>query len=287
MTQQHYLGIIGGSGLYSLDLFKDVREVIIKTPYGDPSAPLRVGRVGSREIVFLARHGDGHIHNPSEVNYRANIWALKKFGVTRILSVSAVGSLREEIVPGHFVAVDQFIDRTKKRAGTFFENGIVAHVSFAHPVSSTLHAMIQEACRVNDVVCHKSGTYVCMEGPQFSTVAESRFHQSIGGDVIGMTNMPEAKLAREAEIDYATLALSTDYDCWHPHHDSVTSEQIIAVLTANIKNAQRVVATMAEMVDPDLPCDCAGALKNAIFTKRELISDVVKERLRPILAPYI
>ncbi len=286
MANKQYIGVIGGSGLYQMDTFELVEKKQIITPFGKPSGPLCLGRLSGKEIVFLARHGEGHVLNPSEINFRANIWALKSIGVSAIFSVSAVGSLKEEIVPGHMVVPDQFFDRTKARASTFFENGIVAHVGFAHPMSGYLRGLLITACEKVGVTCHPRGTYVCMEGPQFSTLAESEFYRSINADVIGMTNLQEAKLAREAEIDYATLALSTDYDCWHPGHDSVTTDQIIAVLHANIANAQKILSVAVANFEDEHPLENANALKNAILTDRSKISKEVVERLKPILGKY-
>lgn len=237
------IGIIGGSGLYEATGLEDVRTVSIDTPYGPPSDTLSIGRVAGHdaELVFLPRHGRGHRLLPSEVNYRANIWALKKLGVAWVVSVSAVGSLQEEVVPGHVVVIDQFIDRTKARASTFFGDGAVGHVAFGDPVCGALRGVLLEAARAESAVVHDGGTYVCMEGPAFSTRAESELYRSWGARVIGMTNLPEAKLAREAGLSYATLAMATDYDCWHEGHDDVTVEQVIAVLQANVALARRIV----------------------------------------------
>jgi 5'-methylthioadenosine phosphorylase len=237
------IGIIGGSGLYEASGLENVRTVSIDTPYGPPSDTLSIGRVAGHdaELVFLPRHGRGHRLLPSEVNYRANIWALKKLGVAWVVSVSAVGSLQEEVVPGHVVVIDQFIDRTKARASTFFGDGAVGHVAFGDPVCGALRGVLLEAARAESAVVHDGGTYVCMEGPAFSTRAESELYRSWGARVIGMTNLPEAKLAREAGLSYATLAMATDYDCWHEGHDDVTVEQVIAVLQANVALARRIV----------------------------------------------
>lgn len=280
------LAIIGGSGLYQMDDFQLEESKDITTPFGKPSGPLMCGKLAGVPVVFLARHGEGHLINPSQINFRANIWALKSIGVQAILSVSAVGSLRGEIEPGHMVMIDQFIDRTKARPSTFFENGIVAHVGFAHPISALLKNILIESCDELGITNHKKGTYVCMEGPQFSTEAESHWYRSMGADVIGMTNLQEAKLAREAEIDYATLALSTDYDCWHPEHDSVTTDQIIQTLTQNISNAQKILAVAVKKYDRNADHDAKDALKNAILSNKKMISNEVKERLKPILAKY-
>lgn len=281
-----HIAVIGGSGLYKMEGFELAREIEVETPFGRPSGPLGVGKLAGKDVVFLARHGAGHVVNPSEIPFRANVWALKSLGVRAVFSVSAVGSLKEEIKPGHMVVIDQFFDRTKGRASTFFERGIVAHVGFAKPVSAYLRELLIAACRDEGATCHESGTYVCMEGPQFSTIAESEFYRFIKADVIGMTNLQEAKLCREAEIDYATLALSTDYDCWHPHHDSVTTEQVIAVMTENVAKAQRIVAHAVAAFDAKRPLESENALKNAIMTDRSKVGKDVIERLRPVIGKY-
>lgn len=285
MSEPH-LAIIGGSGLYKMDGIEPIKTLSVKTPFGNPSSPLFVGRLSGRDVVFLARHGEGHLINPSEINFRANIWALKSVGVKAIFSVSAVGSLKEEIQPGHMVVIDQFFDRTKARPSTFFENGIVAHVGFAKPVSDYLRGILIAACRDEKAVVHERGTYVCMEGPQFSTKAESEFYRSLNAAVIGMTNLQEAKLAREAEIDYATLALSTDYDCWHPHHDAVTTDQVVAVMQRNVSLAQRILVRAAAAFDPSRAPESFGVVGNAILSDRTKISRDVVERLKPILGRY-
>lgn len=281
-----YLGVIGGSGLYAMKAFDLKQKITVDTPFGLPSGPLCVGELNGVNVIFLARHGEGHVLNPSEINFRANIWALKKHGVKAIFSVSAVGSLKEEIKPGQMVAVDQFLDFTKRRVATFFENGIVAHVGFGRPTSSYLRGLLVDACRDLSLTCHERGTYVCMEGPQFSTMAESHFYRSLGADVIGMTNVQEAKLAREAEMDYATLALSTDYDCWHPDHDHVTTEQIIQTLHANIENSQKIISAAVKKFDFGRKLEAEDVLKNAIATDRAKISGDVVERLKPIIGKY-
>ncbi|HXB62819.1 MAG TPA: S-methyl-5'-thioadenosine phosphorylase, partial [Acidobacteriaceae bacterium] len=246
--QQAEIGIIGGSGLYAMPGLSNTREERISTPFGEPSDAFVLGDLEGRKVVFLARHGRGHKLLPSELNFRANIYALKTLGVERILSVSAVGSLKEEHKPTDFVVPDQFIDRTYARVSTFFGDGIVAHVGFGDPVCATVASVLKQACDAVGVVGKSGGTYVCMEGPQFSTRAESNLYRSWGADVIGMTNLQEAKLAREAELCYLTVAMVTDYDCWHPHHDSVTVDQIVAVLLKNAENATKVVrATVAAM----------------------------------------
>jgi len=281
-----YIGIIGGSGIYSIKDFELSEKLDIDTPYGKTSSSLMVGKLAGVNVIFLTRHGEGHVYNPSEINFRANIWALKKAGVKAIFSVSAVGSLKEEIRPGDMVVIDQFLDRTRLRQSTFFEKGIVVHVNFAHPISNYLKDILAESCKELDLTCHNGGTYVCMEGPQFSTLAESNFYRSFGASVIGMTNLQEAKLAREAEIDYATLALSTDYDCWHPGHDQVTTEQVLKVLKANAENSQKILIKAVQKFDFDKKLEAEGTLKNAILTNREYIKPDVIERLQPIIGKY-
>ncbi len=286
------IGVIGGSGLYKMAGLEDVREVSPSTPYGAPSSPLVIGRlpdVPGVELVFLARHGIGHRFNPSEVPYRANIFAMKSVGVSWIISVSAVGSLEEAVVPGHVVLIDQFIDRTKGvRASTFFENGIVAHVSFGDPVCGTLRGMLLAAAREVGATVHDGGTYVCMEGPAFSTRAESMLYRSFGARVVGMTNVPEAKLAREAEISYATLAMSTDYDCWHEGHDDVSVEQVIAVVQANVALAQEIVrAAIPRIAAHAGPCPQADALRGAIMSDLGLLSAERRAALAPLIGKYL
>lgn len=286
MTTSKYIGIIGGSGLYAIEGFGQDQRLNVKTPYGDPSSPLTTGKLNGVPVAFLTRHGEGHLYNPSEINFKANIWAMKKVGVNAIFSVSAVGSLKGEIHPGHLLVVDQFYDRTRFRPSTFFEKGLVAHVSMAHPVSNYLRGLLIEACREALVTVHEKGTYVCMEGPQFSSQAESQSYRNLGASVIGMTNMPEAKLAREAEIDYATLALVTDFDCWHPDHDHVTTDQVVAVVKANVRNAQKVLSLAVKKFDFTHPLETEGILKNAIMTHREYVTKEVIERLEPIVGKY-
>lgn len=281
-----YLAIIGGSGLYQMQNFELAEKREVDTPFGLPSSALHFGKLSGVDVVFLARHGEGHVLNPSEVNYRANIWALKFIGARAIFSVSAVGSLREDIVPGHMVIPDQFFDRTKARPSTFFENGIVAHVSFAHPFSGYLCGLLRQSCVETGVTHHFGGTYVCMEGPMFSTRAESQFYRSLNASVIGMTNLQEAKLAREAEMDYATLALSTDYDCWHEDHDAVTTDQVLAVIRANVQKAQKILANVVTKFDFARTLESESVLKNAIMTDRKKIAPEVVERLKPILEKY-
>jgi 5'-methylthioadenosine phosphorylase len=281
------LGVIGGSGLYEMPGLERVREVHVKTPFGDPSDALIEGWLGDQQLFFLPRHGRGHRFTPTEVPYRANIWALKSLGVTDIVSVSAVGSMREDIHPGDMVLVDQFIDRTVSRPRTFFERGIVAHVGFADPVSHRVHSALKRACERVHVRHHFSGAYVCIEGPQFSTRAESHtFRTWPNVAVIGMTNLPEARLAREAEIPYATLALATDYDCWHEAHDAVTVEQVVATLHANIANAQKIIRAIAAD-PPHGACPSQDALKYAIMTAPTAISPEARQRLALFLDKYM
>src|SRR5437868_267904 len=266
------LGIIGGSGIYDLPGLEGVREEVVASPWGEPSAPLRRGTLAGLPIVFLPRHGKGHVYSPSDINYRANIDVLKRAGVTDLISLSACGSFREELPPGTFVIVDQFVDRTHKRESSFFGKGCVAHVSMAHPVSPRLRIHIAAAAEAEGIAVVRGGTYVCMEGPQFSTLAESLTYKNLGYSVIGMTNMPEAKLAREAEICYATVAMVTDFDCWHPDHDAVTVQDIIRVLTANAEKAARLVGRLArDFPREHEPCPIGSdrALDNALITAPE------------------
>jgi 5'-methylthioadenosine phosphorylase len=263
------LGIIGGSGIYDLPGLEKVRQKKIKSPWGEPSAPLRIGEIAGLPVVFLARHDKGHRLSPSDINYRANIDVLKRAGVTDLVSLSACGSFKEELPPGTFVLIDQFVDRTHKRESSFFGKGCVAHVSMAHPVSPRLRIHLAAAAEAEGLRVVRDGTYVCMEGPQFSTLAESLTYKQLGYSVIGMTNMPEAKLAREAEICYATVAMVTDYDCWHPDHDAVTVQDIIKVLTANADKAKRLVARLAQDFPREHePCPIGSdrALDTALIT---------------------
>ncbi len=282
------IGIIGGSGLYSMPGLTDIHEAKIETPYGDPSDSFILGTLEGRQVAFLARHGRGHTILPSELNFRANIYAMKSLGVERILSVSAVGSLKEEHKPTDFVVADQFIDRTYLRTSTFFGQGVVGHVAFGDPVCPVVADAAVSACDTVGVVGKKGGTYVCIEGPQFSTKAESNLYRSWGADVVGMTNLQEAKLAREAEICYATVAMVTDYDCWHPHHDSVTIDQIVAVLHQNAENAAKVVrATVAALPTGSRACACANAAQFAILTQPAAIPAEAKERLKLLFGKYL
>jgi 5'-methylthioadenosine phosphorylase len=285
--QKAEIGIIGGSGLYAMPGLTNLREERIETPFGAPSDAFVLGELEGRNVAFLARHGRGHRLLPSELNFRANIFAMKMLGVERILSVSAVGSLKEEHKPTDFVMPDQFIDRTFARVGTFFGEGIVAHVGFGDPVCATVAATFTVACAEVGVVGKLGGTYVCMEGPQFSTRAESNLYRSWGADIIGMTNLQEAKLAREAEICYATMAMVTDYDCWHTGHDDVTIEQVIAVLHTNADNAAKVVRAAVAAMPAERNCPCASALQYAILTDRKVIPEETKKKLALLLDKYM
>ncbi|MGB6679386.1 MAG: S-methyl-5'-thioadenosine phosphorylase [Terriglobales bacterium] len=281
------IGIIGGSGLYSMPGLSDVREVKQQTPFGDPSDPYVLGTLEGRKVAFLARHGRGHRILPTELNFRANIYGFKQLGVERIVSVSAVGSLKDEHRPLDFVIPDQFFDRTRHRVDTFFGDGIVAHIAFADPICAELAHVVEAACKKSGVTGKRGGTYLCMEGPQFSTKAESNVYRSWGMDVIGMTNLQEAKLAREAEICYVTVAMVTDYDCWHPHHDSVTVDQVVAVLLKNADNAATVVRNTVGSMPTKRNCKCAAALAHAILTDRDKIPAATREKLKLILDKYL
>lgn len=281
------IGVIGGSGLYEMPGLLDLREETVETPFGTPSDSYRIGRldgVDNVELVFLPRHGRNHQLNPSEVNYRANVFGMKKLGVSWIISVSAVGSLQEPVVPGHVVVIDQFIDRTKNRKATFFEDGLVAHIAFGDPVCGALRSYLLQAASAAGATVHDGGTYVCMEGPAFSTRAESELYRSWGARVIGMTNLPEAKLAREASISYATLAMATDYDCWHTGHDDVTVEQVVAVLRANVALAQQIIAEAVPRIAAHPgPAPHHKALVGALLTPAEAISEERKRSLAPLI----
>jgi 5'-methylthioadenosine phosphorylase len=281
------IGIIGGSGLYDMAELTDREEHDVRTPFGEPSGPYVVGTLRGKRVAFLARHGVGHRILPSELNFRANIYGFKVLGVERLLSASAVGSLREDYRPLDIVVPDQFLDRTKGRTSTFFGRGLVGHIGFAHPVCSVLSAVAAESAEAVGATVHRGGTYVNMEGPQFSTLAESRLYRSWGMDVIGMTNLQEAKLAREAEICYATLALVTDYDCWHPDHDSVTVDLIIANLLQNAATAQRAIAEAVGRIDGARTCECATALASALITRPECVPEQTKKELAPIIGKYM
>ncbi|MEW6009433.1 MAG: S-methyl-5'-thioadenosine phosphorylase [Candidatus Omnitrophota bacterium] len=282
------IGIIGGSGLYNIEGIKDVKELEVKTPFGAPSDKFIVGNLEGKEVVFLPRHGMGHRISPTEINYRANIFAMKRLGVERIISVTACGSLKEELKPLDFVVVDQFVDRTNhSRQMTFFENGIVAHIVFAQPVCGSLSESIYQAARNLKLTIHKGGSYINMEGPAFSTLAESKLYRSWGMDVIGMTNMAEAKLAREAEICYATLAAVTDYDCWRPQHESVTIDMVISNLLKNIENAKKIISNLIKNLPQKRDCACKDALRYAIVTDKKLIPKKVKTDLDILIGKYV
>ncbi len=282
-------GIIGGSGLYQMPELRDVEEITVDTPFGSPSDAFIIGTLENERVAFLPRHGRGHRFMPTEVPFRANIYALKLLGVERILSASAVGSLQERYAPLDMVIPDQFFDRTRARAheSTFFGDGIVAHVTFAHPVCDELGNVLEEACKTTGVKVHRGGTYLCMEGPAFSTRAESEVYRGWGLDVIGMTNLQEAKLAREAEICYSTLALVTDYDCWHPGHDAVSVETVVEYLNRNVRNAQNILRNAVKQLrDRDRDCKCGSALKNAIFTAPDLWPEATTRKLAAIIKKY-
>ena len=281
------IGVIGGSGLYQMEGLSGIREIAVKTPFGKPSDNLIRGRLGETELVFLPRHGKGHRWLPTEVNFRANIFALKKLGVERIISVSAVGSLREDIVPGHLLVPDQFIDRTSQRPSTFFGKGIVAHVSLAEPFCKDLSSVLVASARFEKAQVHGGGTYLCMEGPQFSTRAESHLYRTWNAHVIGMTNLQEAKLAREAEICFGTLALATDYDCWNESAGDVEIEHVLAVLKSNVDLAQRTIRRAVAELKRPRACACASALKDAIITDRSRIPKKLRNALRPIIGKYL
>ncbi|HET7185742.1 MAG TPA: S-methyl-5'-thioadenosine phosphorylase [Terriglobales bacterium] len=281
------IGIIGGSGLYQMPGLTGTRELKQNTPFGSPSDAYVLGTLEGRKVAFLSRHGRGHRIMPSELNFRANIYGFKQLGVERILSLSAVGSLKEEHKPLEFVIPEQFYDRTRRRISTFFGEGIVVHIAFADPVCPEVSQAMQTACNAAGVVGKRGGTYLCIEGPQFSTKAESNVYRSWGMDVIGMTNLQEAKLAREAEICYATLAMVTDYDCWHPDHDAVTVDQVVAVLLKNAANAGAVVREAVKVMPKDRKCRCGSALASAIMTDPKLIPASMRERLKLILDKYL
>src|ERR1700682_6316786 len=265
------IGVIGGSGLYSMPGLEATREIPIKTPFGDPSDAIVLGMLEGKRVAFLARHGRGHRILPGEINFRANVYAMKLLGVERIISVSAVGSLKEDLAPGEFLVPDQFVDRTKNRISTFFGGGLVAHVTFDKPTCGQLSTVLADACVSSAVKVHRAGTYICMEGPQFSTLAEARMHRGLGFDVIGMTNVTEANLARGGELCYAPVAMITDFDCWHPGHESVTAVQIIATLNQNSANAQRVLREAVKTMPADRKCRCGAALEHSLVTDMNLV----------------
>jgi 5'-methylthioadenosine phosphorylase len=284
---QAAIGIIGGSGLYAMNGLTNTREIRVKTPFGDPSDAIVLGTLEGKRVAFLARHGRGHRILPGEINYRANVYAMKMLGVERIISVSAVGSLKEDLRPGEFLVADQFFDRTKNRISTFFGEGIVAHLAFAHPTCGQLSSALADACVHEAVMVHHRGTYICIEGPQFSTLAEAEVHRQLRFEVIGMTNVTEAKLAREAEICYATIAMITDFDCWHPGHESVTASQIMATLSQNAENAQKVLRTAVRELPAARPCKCGSALQHALVTDLKIVPKATKKRLAAIIGKYI
>lgn len=282
------IGIIGGSGLYKIEGIEHVEEIEVKTPFGKPSGKFVTGSLEGKEVVFLPRHGVRHYISPSGINYRANIYGMKKLAVERIISVSACGSLKEEFKPLDFVVVDQFVDRTNNaRQMTFFDQGIVVHIMFAHPICSELSKAVYEAGAGLKLNIHKAGTYLNMEGPAFSTLAESRLYRSWGMDIIGMTNLAEAKLAREAEICYSTLAAVTDYDCWHPEHETVTIDMVIKNLRKNVENAKKILSIAIKNLSVERKCGCANALKCAIVTNKKFVPDQVKKDLKIIIGKYI
>jgi 5'-methylthioadenosine phosphorylase len=281
------IGIIGGSGLYSMTGLTNAREIRVKTPFGDPSDAIVLGTLEGKRVAFLARHGRGHRILPSEINYRANVYAMKLLGVERIISVSAVGSLKEDLRPGEFLVPDQFFDRTKNRISTFFGEGIVAHMAFAHPTCGQVSGVLADACVHEAIMVHRRGTYICIEGPQFSTLAEALVNRELRFEVIGMTNLTEAKLAREAEICYATIAMITDFDCWHPEHESVTATQIIATLVQNAENAQKVLRTAVRELPVGRTCKCGSALQHALVTDLKIVPKATKKRLAAIIEKYI
>jgi 5'-methylthioadenosine phosphorylase len=284
--QQAEIGIIGGSGLYSMPGLTDVHEVSLETPFGAPSDSYVLGTLSGRKVAFLTRHGRGHRLMPTELPYRANVHGFKQLGVERILSLSAVGSLKEEHKPLDFVIPDQFVDRTRHRVDTFFGDGLVAHIGFGEPICDEAAEVVARACERAGVHAKSGGTYLCMEGPQFSTKAESSLYRSWGMDVIGMTNLTEAKLAREAELCYVTVAMVTDYDCWHPEHDQVTVEQIIGVLVKNAENASNVVREAIAAMPKERVCTCGSALKHAIITHKDAVPAATLDRLRLIVGRY-
>ncbi|MCL4477816.1 MAG: S-methyl-5'-thioadenosine phosphorylase [Deltaproteobacteria bacterium] len=281
------IGIIGGSGMYEMEGIKGVKEIRLETPYGDPSDAYIIGEYNDAEFIFLPRHGKGHRILPSEINFRANIYGMKMLGVEWIISVSAVGSMKEDIKPGDIVIPDQFIDLTKKRESTFFGNGIVSSISMADPVCPVLSGELYSAGKKLGITTHKGGTYVCIEGPQFSSRAESKLYRQWGVDIIGMTNMPEAKLAREAEICYATIALATDYDCWYQGMKDVEVNEIVKTMQENIEKAKSIIKAVIPIIDHSRVCSCSHALRDSFMTSTSLISEKIKKDLKPIIGDYI
>ncbi len=281
-------GIIGGSGLYEIEGIKDVKNLTIDTPFGKPSDEFVTGNLEGKDVVFLPRHGKGHRFLPSEINYRANIWGMKSLGVTHLIAISAVGSLREEIVPGHIVLTDQFIDRTKDRPSTFFGNGLVAHLQFGDPTCKHLSGEIAKAAEEVGVTCHKGGTFMCMEGPMFSTRAESEMYRTLGASVIGMTNLQEAKLSREAEFCFSTIALATDYDCWHESEEEVSVDAILEVMKKNVTNTKAILKVLLKNFQPKSPvCQDQSSLQGAILTQPDMIPEQVKKDLEIIVGKYL
>ncbi len=288
MASEAEIGIIGGSGLYALPGIEAGREIKLETPFGPPSDAYFVGRLEGRQVAFLARHGRGHRLLPSELNFRANIYGFKLLGIEQLISVSAVGSLKEELRPLDLVLPDQFVDRTRGRISTFFGDGLVAHIGFADPICSRLRGVLADACRSARVKVHNGGIYLCMEGPAFSTRAESQLYRSWGMDVIGMTNLQEAKLAREAGLCFATVAMVTDYDCWHPGHDAVTITEVLTNLQRNAENAARVLrAAVASLAPGKRDCGCARALEHALVTDPAVVPEATRRKLAPILGPWL
>jgi 5'-methylthioadenosine phosphorylase len=281
------IGVIGGSGLYQMNELMNVEEINMTTPFGDPSDAFITGTLDEVPIAFLSRHGRGHRISPSEINYRANIYGFKKLGVEWLISVSAVGSMKEHIAPLDIVIPDQMFDQTKRRVSTFFGSGVVGHIGFAHPLCPTLAGLLEQSCKQTDVKTHMGGTYICIEGPQFSTKAESRIYRQWGVDVIGMTNLPEAKLAREAEICYATMALVTDYDCWHETEEIVTIESVIAYLMKNVSNARNILRTAVKGLPLPRNCECGTALATGVITKREFIPEKTYKDLELLIGKYV
>lgn len=281
------IGIIGGSGLYSIAGLTDAREIHMTTPFGDPSDAIVTGSLEGKRVAFLTRHGRGHRILPSEINYRANIYAMKLLGVERLISASAVGSLQEDLRPMEFLIPDQFFDRTKQRIATFFGQGLVGHVSFDKPTCGELSSLLAEACEQAHVKVHRRGTYVCIEGPQFSTLAEAHVHRQLRFEVIGMTNVTEAKLAREAEMCYATVAMITDYDCWHPEHASVTATDVMSNLKRNAKSAENVIRAAVRSLPAGRGCGCDSALQHALVTDRAAIPAATRKRLAAIVGKYL
>ncbi len=287
MAEEVIVGVLGGSGLYDIDGLSETRDVALSTPFGEPSDAFLTGRLEGVKVVFLPRHGRGHRLTPTEINSRANIWGMRKLGVTKIVSVSAVGSMREDVAPGDFVMVDQFFDRTRHRPDTFFGNGIVAHIGFADPICEALRQTVMAAAKNVEVTVHDGGTYLNMEGPQFSTRAESRIYRSWGMDVIGMTNLQEARLAREAEISYATIAMATDYDCWHDEHDAVTVATVLDTMKRNVTHAREVIRAALPDIARLEPSPCESALEGAIMTAPEAITPEARIRLALFLDRYL